>query len=76
MRGLSQTLKLPAKPTNATPELCRKRCKSALDSLAGQLDAEDAALKPNNGRARVPRPAGVESLSEDEDDLATPISRV
>ena len=56
-------------------DCCRKKAKSALDSLTQQLNAENAALKPNNGRQRVARPPGVESFSDDEADLDSGIGR-
>lgn len=55
--------------------ICRKKSKSTLDSLTAQLDAVDAALKPNNGRPRAQRPPGVESFSDDEGDLMSGINK-
>lgn len=60
-------------------ECCRKKSKSTLDSLNGQLDDEMADLRPmgdNNGRSKAVRPAGAESFSDDEDEVATPIGRM
>ncbi|DBA92848.1 TPA: hypothetical protein ACH3X1_003025 [Trebouxia sp. C0004] len=45
----------------------KKKSKSSLETLAGQLDDEN--LKPNSVRSRIAAPEGVQRFSDDEEDL-------